>query len=56
MTTFKSPIIVHYSGVSLGMTWGKVVDISRMAFMGVTISADGLSIAAHTYNTIGTLD
>jgi hypothetical protein len=56
MTASKSPIIVYYSGVSLGMTWGKVVGISGMTFMGVTISADGLSVAAHTYNTIGTLD
>lgn len=56
ITILKSPIIVHYSGVWLGMNWGKVVGISRMAFMGVTISADGLSIAAHTHNTIATLD
>ena len=41
MTTFKSPIIVYYSGVSLAMAWGKVVGISRMTFMGVAISADG---------------
>ena len=56
VTTLKSPIIVQYSGVSLGMAWGKVVGLAGMSFRGVTISADGVSIAAHTYNTIGTLD
>ena len=55
-TTLQSPIIVYYSGVSLGMAWGKVVGIPRMTFMGVTISADGLSIAAHTHNTVVNLD
>jgi hypothetical protein len=55
-TALQSPIIVYYSGVSLRMAWGKVFGISRMAFMGVTISADGLSIAVHTHNIIVTLD
>jgi hypothetical protein len=39
------------------MTWGKVLDESSMSFNGVTFSADGLYIAAHTHTSaIGMLD
>jgi hypothetical protein len=38
------------------MTWGRVIDVAGMSFNGVAFSADGLSIAAHTYNFLGMLD
>jgi hypothetical protein len=54
--TYESPLIVFYSGVTLKMTWGRVIDVAGMSFNGVAFSADGLSIAAHTYNFLGMLD
>jgi hypothetical protein len=53
----QSPLIVFYSGVTLTMTWGKVLNLSSMSFNGVSFSGDGSHIAAHTHtNTIGMLD
>ena len=41
LATNESPLIVFYSGVSLTMAWGRVLDVGSYSFNGVVFSADG---------------